>query len=213
MKLVFLGAPGVGKGTLAALLAEKKNLVHISTGAILRKAMQEQTDLGKQAKSYMEAGGLVPDELVSSMVAERLEQADVANGYILDGYPRTLNQAEFLDEFLAKRQEALSAVVLVSIPDQAIIDRLTARVSCQDCGATYNLDHNPPQQQGICDKCGGHLKQRDDDKEDVIKQRLAVYRENTAPLIDYYKKQNLLVEVDNSGTPEEGLANLLATLA
>ncbi|MDO5015909.1 MAG: adenylate kinase [Eubacteriales bacterium] len=213
MRLIFLGAPGVGKGTLASLLANEKDLVHISTGSMLRQQIADHTELGKEAKSYMDKGELVPSELVSSILAASLKNLPEEQGYILDGYPRSLDQAEYLDQLLAELKTPLDAVVLVEIPTELIINRLSARVTCADCSEVYNLNDNPPKKEGICDKCGGKLIQRDDDKPEVIKQRLEVYEANTKPLIDYYEKKELLVRVDNSSTPEQGLHKLLAALA
>lgn len=212
MRLIFLGAPGAGKGTLAELLAKEENLAHISTGSMLREQIREGTNLGKEAKGYMDSGQLVPAELVSSILADSLKSLAKDQGYILDGYPRSLEQAEYLDKLLEDLNTPLDAVVQVEISNEVIIDRLSSRLTCESCSSVYNLKQNPPKVEGVCDKCGGKLIQRDDDKAEVIKQRLEVYEINTKPLIDYYKNKDLLVTVDNSGSPQAGLAKLLEVL-
>lgn len=212
MRLIFLGAPGAGKGTLAALLAAHDGLVHISTGAILREEIKAGSELGKAANDYVKTGQLVPESLINSMLEKRLQQDDLAGGYILDGYPRTLEQAEFLDQLLTKLGSPLDRVVLVDVPQDLIIKRLSSRLTCPNCGAIYNLLQQPPQKEGICDKCGSALVIREDDKEEVIRHRLEVYEENTKPLIDYYAQKHLLTAVDNSNSPQAALDNLLAQL-
>ncbi len=212
MRLIFLGAPGAGKGTLAALLAAHDGLVHISTGAILREEIKAGSDLGKEANDYVKTGQLVPESLINSMLEKRLQQGDLTGGYILDGYPRTLEQAHFLDQLLAKLETPLDRVVLVDVPQDLIIKRLSSRLTCPNCGAIYNLLQQPPQKEGICDHCKSGLIVREDDKEEVIRHRLEVYEENTKPLIDYYAKKQLLLKVDNSASPQLALDNLLAQL-
>ncbi len=211
MRLVFLGAPGVGKGTIAETFSAEAGLAHISTGAILREQIKEGSDLGKAAKSYIDAGDLVPDKLVSDMLAEHLKNCK--RGYILDGYPRTIEQAKFLDDLLDQLETPLNAVVLVEIPEKTIVERLTSRLTCKSCGAIYNTKNQPSEKEGICDKCGHELIQRDDDKEEVIVQRLKTYESKTKPLIDFYKKKDLLLTVDNSGSPEEAVENLKQVLS
>lgn len=211
MRLVFLGAPGVGKGTIAEAFSAEAGLAHISTGAILREQIKEGTDLGKAAKSYIDAGDLVPDKLVSDMLADHLKNCKT--GYILDGYPRTIEQAKFLDDLLEQLETPLKAVVLVEIPEKTIVERLTSRLTCKNCGAIYNTKNQPPEKEGICDKCGHELIQRDDDKEEVIVQRLKTYESKTKPLIDFYEKKALLLTVDNSGSPEEAVKNLKLVLS
>lgn len=212
MRLIFLGAPGAGKGTLAELLSAHDGLVHISTGAILREEIKVGSELGKEADDYVKTGQLVPESLINSMLEKRLQQDDLSAGYILDGYPRTLEQAEFLDQLLTKLGTPLDRVVLVDVPQDLIIKRLSSRLTCPNCGAIYNLLQQPPQKEGICDKCGSALVVREDDKEEVIRHRLEVYEENTKPLIDYYADKNLLTKVDNSGSPQLALDKLLAQL-
>ncbi|MDO5033548.1 MAG: adenylate kinase [Eubacteriales bacterium] len=212
MRLVLLGAPGAGKGTLAKLLSEQDGLVHISTGAILRDEIKAGSELGLQANEYVSSGRLVPEYLINSMLEHRLGQDDLAGGYILDGYPRTLEQAEFLDTLLVKLGTPLDQVVLVDVPEDIIVERLSSRLTCPQCGAIYNLTQKPPQKSGICDNCGSELIVREDDKEEVIRHRLEVYEENTKPLVAYYEAKGLLLSVDNSVSPHLALENLLSLL-
>ncbi|MDD7401637.1 MAG: adenylate kinase [Eubacteriales bacterium] len=212
MRLIFLGAPGAGKGTLAELLADHADLVHISTGAILREEIKAGSDLGKEANDYVKQGKLVPESLINSMLENRLEQGDLSNGYILDGYPRTLAQAKFLDQLLARLDTPLDHVVLVDVDQEVIIKRLSSRVTCSQCGAIFNLLQQAPQKEGICNKCGGTLIVREDDKEEVVRHRLEVYEENTKPLIQYYQDGGLLLKVDNSASPAIALEILLDQL-
>lgn len=198
MKLIMLGAPGAGKGTQAKMIAEKFNIPHISTGDIFRANIKQGTELGKKAKSYMDAGGLVPDELVVDLVVDRVGQEDCKNGYVLDGFPRTIPQAESLDAALAKTGDKVDYAINIEVPDQNIIDRMGGRRACVACGATYHIVNIPPKKEGVCDKCGEKLILRDDDKPETVKKRLEVYHEQTEPLIKYYKEKNAEVEIDGT---------------
>lgn len=197
MRAIFLGAPGTGKGTQASVLAEKYNIPQISTGDILRQAVKDGTDLGKQAKSIMDSGGLVSDEIIIALMKERLGQPDCANGYILDGFPRTVPQAQSLDDIL-KEGSAIDGVIYFDVPEETIITRLTSRRVCSKCGYNYNLISDPPPEDGKCRICGGEIIQRDDDKEETVRNRLQVYKEKTAPLKDFYLKQQKLYVIDGS---------------
>jgi adenylate kinase len=198
MKIIMLGAPGAGKGTQAKLLSEKFRIPHISTGDIFRMNIKEGTDLGKKAKSYMDQGQLVPDSLTIELVMDRLGQADCADGYILDGFPRTIPQAESLEQALTELDDKLDFAINVEVPDENITERMAGRRACLGCGATYHIQFHPPKQEGICDRCGGALILREDDKPETVQQRLAVYHKQTRPLIDYYGKQGILAEADGT---------------
>ncbi len=198
MKIIMLGAPGAGKGTHAKKITEKFGIPAISTGDIFRENIKNGTELGKKAKEYMDAGNLVPDELVCDLVVDRLKQDDCKNGYILDGFPRTIPQAEALTAALAKNDDAIDYALEIFIEDQAIIDRMSGRRVCKSCGATYHVVNIPPKIEGVCDECDGELIVRDDDAPETVKKRLDVYHEQTAPLIDYYKKQGILKVIDGS---------------
>ena len=198
MKIIMLGAPGAGKGTHAKKITEKFGIPAISTGDIFRENIKNGTELGKKAKEYMDAGNLVPDELVCDLVVARLKQDDCKNGYILDGFPRTIPQAEALTAALAKDDDAIDYALEIFIEDQAIIDRMSGRRVCKSCGATYHVVNIPPKTEGVCDECDGELIVRDDDAPETVKKRLDVYHEQTAPLIDYYKKQGILKVIDGS---------------
>lgn len=198
MKIIMLGAPGAGKGTHAKKLTEKFGIPAISTGDIFRENIKNGTELGKKAKEYMDAGNLVPDELVCDLVVDRLKQDDCKNGYILDGFPRTIPQAEALTAALAKNDDAIDYALEIFLEDQAIIDRMSGRRVCKSCGATYHVVNIPPKTEGVCDECDGELIVRDDDAPETVKKRLDVYHEQTAPLIDYYKKQGILKVIDGS---------------
>ena len=198
MKIIMLGAPGAGKGTHAKKITEKFGIPAISTGDIFRENIKNGTELGKKAKEYMDAGNLVPDELVCDLVVDRLKQDDCKNGYILDGFPRTIPQAEALTAALAKDDDAIDYALEIFIEDQAIIDRMSGRRGCKSCGATYHVVNIPPKTEGVCDECDGELIVRDDDAPETVKKRLDVYHEQTAPLIDYYKKQGILKVIDGS---------------
>lgn len=203
MKLILLGPPGAGKGTQAHKLIQKYQIPQISTGDILRQAVKDGTEMGKEAKAYMDRGDLVPDDVILGIVKDRIQAEDCQNGYIFDGFPRTVPQAEGLDALLQQLNTHLDAVISIEVPDDEVVTRLSGRRTCKNCGALYHVVYNPPQQEGICDKCGGELYQRDDDNETTIRQRLAVYHEQTEPLIDYYSSQDLVKKIPGSGTPEE----------
>ena len=205
MRIVLLGAPGAGKGTQAKFLAEKFGVPHISTGDMFRAAVSADSELGREARKYMQAGALVPDNIVIGLVKERLAQPDAANGFLLDGFPRTIVQARELDEMLAASGKKLDAVVNIDVAEPDLIARLSSRRTCRTCGAIYNVLFQKPRVEGVCDKCGGELYQREDEKPEVIKERLRVYNANTAPLIDYYRHKKLLKQVfaSNSMTPQD----------
>lgn len=203
MRLVLLGAPGAGKGTQAKKLIEKYGIPQISTGDLLRAAVAAGTPLGKEAKSYMDKGELVPDSVVLGMVEERLKQDDCKKGYILDGFPRNTAQAEALDKMLASLNMSLTAALSVDVPFEDLMKRLTGRRTCKSCGQMYNIYFKPPAKEGVCDKCNGELFQRDDDKEETIKKRLDVYNAQTAPLIDYYGKKGILKTVQGTGNIDD----------
>ena len=198
MKIIMLGAPGAGKGTHAKKITEKFGIPAISTGDIFRENIKNGTELGKKAKEYMDAGNLVPDELVCDLVVDRLKQDDCKNGYILDGFPRTIPQAEALTAALAKNDDAIDYALEIFIEYQDIIDRISGIRVCKSCGATYHVVNIPPKTEGVCDECDGELIVRDDDAPETVKKRLDVYHEQTAPLIDYYKKQGILKVIDGS---------------
>lgn len=212
MRLVLLGAPGAGKGTQAKKLIEKYGMPQISTGDLLRAAVGAGSELGKEAKSFMDKGELVPDSVVLGMVEERLQQDDCKNGYILDGFPRNTAQAEALDVMLDKLGMSLDAALSVDVPLEDLMKRLTGRRTCKDCGQMYNLYFSAPATEGKCDKCGGELYQRDDDKEETIQKRLEVYTAQTAPLIDYYSSRGIVKSVTGTGDIDEIFANVVTTL-
>ena len=203
MKIVMLGAPGAGKGTQAKRIAEEYGVPHISTGDIFRANIKNNTPLGQQAKIYMDKGELVPDELVVSLIMDRFDEPDCKDGYILDGYPRTIPQAEALDKALAENGEKLDFAIDVDVPDEVIIDRMSGRRACLNCGATYHVVNNPPKAQDTCDSCGNDLVQRDDDKEETVRNRLDVYHDQTEPLKQYYAAAGVLYTVDGTKDMEE----------
>lgn len=198
MKIIMLGAPGAGKGTQAKKIAEKYAIPHISTGDIFRANIKNGTELGQKAKTYMDQGLLVPDELVVDLVVDRVQQEDCANGYVLDGFPRTIPQAESLDKALASFGESIDYAINVEVPDENIVNRMSGRRACVGCGATYHLEFAPTKVENVCDTCGGELILRDDDKPETVLKRLKVYHDQTQPLIDYYTSKNVLVEVDGT---------------
>ena len=198
MKIIMLGAPGAGKGTQAKQIAAKYDIPHISTGDIFRANIKNNTELGKKAKGYMDAGQLVPDELVVDLVVDRIKQQDCFKGFILDGFPRTIPQAEALDYALNNQNEKIDFAVNVDVPDAAIIDRMSGRRACVGCGATYHIKFNPTRKPDVCDVCGEKLILREDDKAETVKKRLEVYHEQTQPLIDYYAKKKALLTVDGT---------------
>ena len=203
MKIIMLGAPGAGKGTQAKKIADKYQIPHISTGDIFRANIKNGTELGMKAKTYMDQGLLVPDELVVDLVVDRLAQEDCANGCVLDGFPRTIPQAECLDAALAEKGDAIDYAVDVDVPDENIINRMSGRRACVACGATYHIVHIPTKVEGVCDRCGESLILRDDDKPETVKKRLDVYHAQTQPLIDYYTSKNVLKSVDGTVDMEE----------
>ncbi len=198
MRIIMLGAPGAGKGTQAKRIAEKYNVPHISTGDIFRENIKNGTELGNKAKAYMEAGDLVPDELVLELIMDRFEKEDCANGYVLDGFPRTIPQAEALDEALEAKNQSIDNVIDVDVPDDHIIKRMAGRRTCAHCGAIFHLEHMPPKIEGKCDQCGGHLMMREDDLPDTVIARLKTYHEQTQPLKDYYGAKGLVHSVDGT---------------
>lgn len=212
MKIIMLGAPGAGKGTQAKKIAEKYGIPHISTGDIFRANIKEGTELGKKAKTYMDQGLLVPDDLVVDLVVDRLKQDDCKKGYVLDGFPRTIPQAQRLDEELAKVGDRMEYAIDVDVPDENIINRMGGRRACVGCGATYHIVYNPTKVEGICDVCGEKLILRDDDKPETVQKRLGVYHEQTQPLIDYYTKAGILKKVDGTVDMEEVFRNIVQIL-
>ena len=198
MKIIMLGAPGAGKGTQAKRIAEKYSIPHISTGDIFRANIKNNTELGQKAKTFMDKCELVPDELVVDLIMDRFKEADCANGYVLDGFPRTIPQAEALDKALEANGEAIDFAINVEVPDDNIINRMSGRRACVGCGATYHIEFNPTKVEGVCDTCGEKLILRDDDKPETVKNRLSVYHDQTQPLIDYYSKKGALKEVDGT---------------
>ncbi len=212
MKIIMLGAPGAGKGTQADKICAKYNIPHISTGDIFRANIKNNTELGQKAKSYMDKGELVPDELVVDLVVDRIKADDCANGYVLDGFPRTIPQAEALDAALAAINDKVDYAINVEVPDENIINRMSGRRACVACGATYHIVHIPTKVEGVCDKCGAELILRDDDKPETVKNRLNVYHEQTQPLIDYYTAKNVLHEVDGTKAMEDVFSSIVSIL-
>lgn len=213
MRIILLGPPGAGKGTQAKRLMDAEGIPQISTGDILRKAVADQTPLGLEAKSYMDSGGLVPDQVVIGLIRERLGQSDAVKGFILDGFPRTVPQAEALDTLLVDLKRPLSAVAAIDVDPSELVLRLSGRRVCQSCQTAYHVQFNPPKREGVCDRCGGVLIQRDDDKEATIRRRLDVYREQTEPLIAYYKGKGLVRLVNGIGDVDEISSRLREALA
>lgn len=212
MKLIMLGAPGAGKGTQAKKIAAKYQIPHISTGDIFRANIKAGTELGMKAKSYMDQGQLVPDEVTIGMLLDRISQNDCQNGYVLDGFPRTIPQAESLTAALKERGEKMDYAVNVDVPDANIVERMSGRRACLGCGATYHIVYNAPKAEGICDACGEKLVLRDDDKPETVQKRLSVYHEQTQPLIDYYKQEGILAEVDGTQDMEKVFQDIVKIL-
>ena len=212
MKIIMLGAPGAGKGTQAKMISEKYGLPHVSTGDIFRANIKNGTALGMEAKQYMDKGLLVPDELTVKILLDRVAQDDCKNGYVLDGFPRTIPQAEVLEDALSKLGDKVDYAINVDVPDENIINRMSGRRACVTCGATYHIEYAAPKQEGVCDKCGSELILRDDDKPETVKARLSVYHEQTQPLIDFYKSRNVLKEVDGTVSMQEVFDSIVAIL-
>jgi adenylate kinase len=212
MKIIFLGAPGAGKGTQAKKVALKLNIPHISTGDILRQNVANGTSLGRQAKDFMNKGALVPDELVTQMLIDRLNQPDIDKGFILDGYPRNLNQAKKLDEVLKAKGRNIDKVIYLDASEAIIIQRITGRLVCRSCGANFHITNMPPKKNMVCDHCGGELYQRSDDKEETVRKRLVVYRQEAACLIDYYRDTGRLIEIKADDNAEPVLKEIFAAL-
>ena len=212
MKIIMLDAPGAGKGTQAKMIADKYGVPHISTGDIFRANIKNGTELGMEAKKYMDQGLLVPDELTVRILLDRVAQDDCKNGYVLDGFPRTIPQAEVLDSELTKLGDHIDYAINVDVPDENIVKRMSGRRACLTCGATYHIEHVPPKKEGICDVCGSELVLRDDDKPETVKNRLNVYHEQTQPLIDFYTEKGVLKTVDGTVPMEEVFAAITAIL-
>ena len=212
MKIIMLGAPGAGKGTQADMICGKYNVPHISTGDIFRANIKNGTELGQKAKGYMDRGELVPDSLVVDLVIDRIHQDDCANGYVLDGFPRTIPQAEALDAALAEAGESVDYAINVDVPDENIVNRMSGRRACVKCGATDHIKYNAPKTEGICDNCGSELIQREDDKPETVLNRLSVYHEQTQPLIDYYDGKGLVKNIDGTKSLEDVFADITAIL-
>jgi len=198
LRLIFLGLPGAGKGTQAEKIAKKFNIPQISTGDILRENVRNGTELGKKAKTYMDEGKLVPDDIIINMIKERLKNPDCANGFILDGFPRTIEQAGALEDI-----SPIDYAIFIDVPTDVLIERLTGRRSCKKCNAVYHIKYNPPKKPGICDACGGELYQRDDDKVETVKKRIEAYNNQTKPLVSYYKEKGILITIDGNRPIDE----------
>ena len=212
MKIIMLGAPGAGKGTQAKMIAEKYGVPHVSTGDIFRANIKNGTQLGMEAKKYMDQGLLVPDELTVKILLDRVAKEDCKNGYVLDGFPRTIPQAEVLDKALTEINDKIDYAINVDVPDENIIKRMGGRRACLSCGATYHIEHIPPKQEGICDVCGKELVLRDDDRPETVKNRLDVYHKQTQPLIDFYEAKGILRSVDGTVDMKDVFAAIVAIL-
>ncbi len=210
MNVVLLGAPGAGKGTQASVLTRELGVVHVASGDLFRRALAEKTELGMLAKSYMDKGELVPDEVTISMVLERIVQPDCAGGVLFDGFPRTLSQAEALDNRLAAEDKTIDSVVYIEVPEEELVKRLSGRWICRSCQTPFHAVSSPPKTPGVCDKCGGELYQRDDDKEETVRERLKVFLSQTLPIVDYYDAQGKLVRVDGNRDIDEVGADILS---
>ena len=212
MKIIMLGAPGAGKGTQAIMIADKYGIPHVSTGDIFRANIKNNTPLGQEAKTYMDKGALVPDELTVKILLDRVAKDDCKNGYVLDGFPRTIVQADVLKKALSELGEKVDYAINVDVPDENIVKRMGGRRACTKCGATYHIEHVPPKKEGICDNCGEALVLRDDDKPETVKKRLSVYHEQTQPLIEYYEKEGVLKNVDGTQDMNKVFADITAIL-
>lgn len=213
MYLILMGLPGAGKGTQAEMIKAKYNIPHISTGDMFRQAIKEGTELGKKAKAYMDEGALVPDEVTNGIVEERLAKSDCDNGFLLDGFPRTIAQAEALEAITKKLNKQIDYVIQVDVPAEKLIERLTGRRVCPSCGATYHVINKPPKTEGVCDNCGTQLVQRDDDKEETVQKRLEVNIEQTQPLLDFYKEKGVLVTVDGDQPIDKVFEDIVAAIS
>ena len=212
MKIIMLGAPGAGKGTQAKKIAAKYGIPHISTGDIFRANIKNGTELGKKAKTYMDQGMLVPDDLTVDLVTDRIHKDDCKSGYVLDGFPRTIPQAEALDKALSAMNEKLDHAIEVNVPDENIVKRMSGRRACLNCGATYHVVYAPTKVENICDMCGGELILRDDDKPETVLKRLGIYHNQTKPLIDYYKEEGILTTIDGTAALEDVFKAIIAIL-
>lgn len=212
MKIIMLGAPGAGKGTQAIQIAEKYKIPHVSTGDLFRSNIGNKTALGMEAKGYMDAGKLVPDELTVRMLLDRVAEEDCKNGYVLDGFPRNIAQAEVLEEEVAKLGEKIDYAIDIEVPDENIVKRMSGRRACLKCGATYHIEHVPPKKEGICDNCGSELVLRADDAPETVLKRLNVYHEQTQPLIDFYNKKNILITIDGTQDMNKVFADVVKVL-
>ena len=212
MKIIMLGAPGAGKGTQAIKIAEKYKIPHVSTGDLFRSNISQNTELGLEAKQYMDAGKLVPDELTVRMLLDRVSKDDCKNGYVLDGFPRTIAQAEVLEQEVEKLHDQIDHAINVEVPDENIVKRMGGRRACTKCGATYHVEHVPPKKEGICDNCGSELVLRSDDAPETVQKRLNVYHEQTQPLIDFYRERGILKQVDGTQDMQAVFADIVKIL-
>src|SRR5690625_4023015 len=212
MNIILMGLPGAGKGTQAEKISQTYNIPHISTGDMFRLAIKEETELGKKAKQYMDQGELVPDEVTNGIVEERLSKGDCAKGYLLDGFPRTIPQAEALDEITTKLDRQLDYVIHVDVPEEKLLERLTGRRVCSTCGSSYHITYNPPKVEGVCDKDGGALTQRDDDTAETVQKRLTVNMEQAKPLLDFYKEKGILITIDGDQPIDKVFTDIQAKL-
>ncbi|NOZ83840.1 MAG: adenylate kinase [Epsilonproteobacteria bacterium] len=212
MIIILLGAPGVGKGTQGKMLSEKYALPEISTGDILRAEVKDNTDLGKEAEEYMKKGELVPDAVIIGMMKNRMNCEDCKNGFILDGFPRTVEQADALRKMLKNEGKNVDYVLNIAVPEEKIIRRISGRRSCPECKSVYNIYFNPPKKDAVCDHCGCSLVLRDDDNEETVKSRLSTYNQKTSPLVDYYRKNGVLIEIDGNGTPDKIFEDIVGNL-
>lgn len=212
MKIIMLGAPGAGKGTQAIQIADKYGIPHVSTGDLFRSNISQNTELGKEAKGYMDAGKLVPDELTVRMLLDRVAKDDCKNGYVLDGFPRNIKQAEVLETEVAKLNDKIDFAIDIEVPDENIVKRMSGRRACLKCGNTYHIEHVPPKKEGICDNCGSELVLRADDAPETVLNRLKVYHEQTQPLIDFYNERNILVTIDGTQDMNKVFADVVKVL-